>query len=60
MALKKPTVVLKKVKPSDSDPIGKENENSSRVDLEVIGVIRHRILFKTRPKALISSEFFLS
>ncbi|KAL5538033.1 hypothetical protein UlMin_041759 [Ulmus minor] len=42
--LKKPQLVLKKVKHSDSE----------RVELEVIGIIRQRILFKTRPKALIS------
>lgn len=30
--------------------------NSSRVELEVIGIIRQRILFKTRPKALITSK----
>ncbi|PON64688.1 Chromosome transmission fidelity protein [Parasponia andersonii] len=46
MSLKKPMLVLKKGKKS-SDPVG-------GVDLEVIGVIRNRILFKTRPKALIS------
>ncbi|GAB4858227.1 hypothetical protein Ancab_009624 [Ancistrocladus abbreviatus] len=47
--LKKPLLVLKKVKPSDT-----ENSKSAGVELDVIGVIRHRILFKTRPKALIS------
>ncbi|XP_068640921.1 uncharacterized protein [Aristolochia californica] len=47
--LKKPMLVLKKSKVSDSD-----SPNSSRAELEVIGIIRHRILFKTRPKALIS------
>ncbi|KAH7557610.1 hypothetical protein JRO89_XS11G0189500 [Xanthoceras sorbifolium] len=50
--LKKPFLVLKKKKitnveqSSESDPPGTE--------LEVVGIIRHRILFKTRPKALIS------
>ncbi|GMN44627.1 hypothetical protein TIFTF001_013819 [Ficus carica] len=48
VSLKKPLLVLKKVKQPDAD------ENSPGVELEVIGVIRHRILFKTRPKALIS------
>ncbi|KAM6555909.1 hypothetical protein CsatB_002928 [Cannabis sativa] len=43
VALKKPLLVLKKVK-----------QSSDNVALEVIGLIRHRILFKTRPKALIS------
>ncbi|EXC15965.1 hypothetical protein L484_015768 [Morus notabilis] len=53
VSLKKPMLVLKKFKQSNADPIGVDND-SSKVDLEVIGVIRHRILFKTRPKALIS------
>lgn len=53
--LKKPLLVLKKTTPlSDADHI----INSSNVQLQVIGIIRHRILFKTRPKALISSKFF--
>ncbi|KAF3433007.1 hypothetical protein FNV43_RR24109 [Rhamnella rubrinervis] len=51
--LKKPLLVLKKVKRSDVDRSGGD-EDSARVELEVIGIIRHRILFKTRPKALIS------
>ncbi|KAL6131997.1 hypothetical protein ACLB2K_070369 [Fragaria x ananassa] len=41
---KMPLLVLNKVKEG----------GSGRVELEVIGIIRHRILFKTRPKALIS------
>ncbi|CAN1267300.1 Chromosome transmission fidelity protein 8 homolog [Linum perenne] len=44
VALKKPLAVLKKVKPIE---IGK-------VELDVVGIIRSKILFKTRPKALIS------
>nr|GEY93938.1 chromosome transmission fidelity protein 8 homolog [Tanacetum cinerariifolium] len=55
--LKKPLLVLKK-KAIESDMEIDQNEddavNSSRVELEVIGIIRQRILFKTRPKALIS------
>lgn len=47
MPLKKPLLVLKKKK-IDSD--------SSGAELEVVGIIRHRILFKNRPKALISSK----
>lgn len=53
--LKKPILVLKKIEGgenSDSDP----DSDSKRVELDVIGVIRHKILFKTRPKALISSS----
>ncbi|XP_074291262.1 uncharacterized protein LOC141618039 [Silene latifolia] len=51
--LKKPLVVLKKVKHSDEDQETNTN-SSSTVELDVIGVIRQKILFKTRPKALIS------
>ncbi|BFG23308.1 hypothetical protein CerSpe_095820 [Prunus speciosa] len=42
--LKKPLLVLRKLKPS----------RDAGVELEVIGIIRQRILFKTRPMALIS------
>ncbi|KAF9617570.1 hypothetical protein IFM89_037382 [Coptis chinensis] len=52
MPLKKPLLVLKKKR--DGDPSKLDEPKSSRVELEVIGIIRHRILFKTRPKALIS------
>ncbi|XP_044507087.1 chromosome transmission fidelity protein 8 homolog [Mangifera indica] len=52
VALKKPMLVLKKVKRMDIDQSG-ENQ-SPGTELEVVGIIRHRILFKTRPKALIS------
>ncbi|KAK7380288.1 hypothetical protein VNO78_32796 [Psophocarpus tetragonolobus] len=45
--LKKPMVVLKKVKHPDG-------ESGCKVELQVVGVIRHKILFKNRPKALIS------
>ncbi|XP_070031146.1 uncharacterized protein [Nicotiana tomentosiformis] len=50
--LKKPMLVLKKIK---LDSEGKKGDiSSSRVELDVIGIIRQKILFKTRPKALIS------
>nr|XP_043614092.1 putative uncharacterized protein DDB_G0287975 [Erigeron canadensis] len=64
--LKKPLLVLKKKKIGYSDMEIDHNDgndddgedegvsSSSRVELEVIGIIRQRILFKTRPKALIS------
>ena len=52
VTLKKPLLVLRKKK--------KENDGQAgavaAVELEVIGVIRHKILFKDRPKALISSN----
>ncbi|KAF2315662.1 hypothetical protein GH714_040184 [Hevea brasiliensis] len=52
VTLKKPLLVLKKVKYMDVDQ-GSDN-SSAEVELDVIGVIRHKILFKTRPRALIS------
>lgn len=53
--LKKPLLVLKKTIKSDMEIDQNDDDlNSSRVDLDVIGIIRQRILFKTRPKALIS------
>uniref|UniRef100_A0A7N0ZTC1 Chromosome transmission fidelity protein 8 n=1 Tax=Kalanchoe fedtschenkoi TaxID=63787 RepID=A0A7N0ZTC1_KALFE len=50
--LKKPLVVLKKVENGTSDQ--EIVAAHKRVELEVVGIIRQRILFKTRPKALIS------
>ncbi|OVA14114.1 Chromosome transmission fidelity protein 8 [Macleaya cordata] len=52
--LKKPLLVLKKKKAMVDSDENSGNPNSSRAELEVIGIIRQRILFKTRPKALIS------
>ena len=57
MALKKPMLVLKKIKCMDADQ-SDEATSSSRVELDVVGVIRHKILFKNRPKALISGQLF--
>lgn len=59
--MKKPLLVLKKkIIKSDMEIDQKDDDdddlNSSRVELEVIGIIRQRILFKTRPKALITSK----
>ncbi|TVU09059.1 hypothetical protein EJB05_42499 [Eragrostis curvula] len=52
VALKKPLLVLRKKKVGGGD---KEPPTAAAdVELEVIGVIRHKILFKDRPKALIS------
>ncbi|KAK3039279.1 hypothetical protein RJ639_027983 [Escallonia herrerae] len=56
--LKKPLLVLKKIKHSNADE-DSTTVNLSGVEMEVIGIIRHRILFKTRPKALISSKLLL-
>ena len=49
--LKKPLIVLKKRKDNALD--GRE---ASTTSLEVVGIIRYRILFKDRPKALISGK----
>lgn len=53
--LKKPLLVLKKNKLPDEGEKGVDDA-SSLVELNVIGIIRQKILFKTRPKALISSK----
>ncbi|XP_057547699.1 uncharacterized protein LOC130826157 [Amaranthus tricolor] len=58
ITLKKPFLVLKKVK--HSEPDGDQNISSSKssvnVELDVVGIIRQKIMFKTRPKALITSS----
>lgn len=56
--MKKPVLVLKKIKRMDVEGTG--DGNSSGVELEVVGVIRHKILFKSRPKALISGMPYLA
>lgn len=57
--LKKPLLVLKKVKLMDAEQSSNSDSgDSAKVELEVVGIIRHRILFKTRPKALISRKRF--
>uniref|UniRef100_A0ACD5XUR9 Uncharacterized protein n=1 Tax=Avena sativa TaxID=4498 RepID=A0ACD5XUR9_AVESA len=48
VTLKKPLLVMRKKKKNDGQG------GPAAVELEVIGVIRHKILFKDRPKALIS------
>ncbi|XVF09854.1 hypothetical protein REPUB_Repub07fG0132800 [Reevesia pubescens] len=53
VVLKKPMLVLKKIKCMDVDH-SVEATSSSGVELDVVGIIRYKILFKTRPKALIS------
>ncbi|PIN11006.1 hypothetical protein CDL12_16396 [Handroanthus impetiginosus] len=54
VSLKKPILVLKKIKLQNEEEEGEGDVSSTKVELDVIGVIRHKILFKTRPKALIS------
>ncbi|KAG0627594.1 hypothetical protein M758_2G213400 [Ceratodon purpureus] len=61
VTLKKPLVILKKVKTSDdmevdtaaTDPTQPE---STSVEMHVVGIIREKLLFKSRPKALISKQ----
>ncbi|KAH9310699.1 hypothetical protein KI387_025734, partial [Taxus chinensis] len=56
--LKKPLLVLKKNRQPDMMDVDTQinipEVKNSRVELEVVGIIRQKILFKTRPKALIS------
>jgi len=47
--LKKPLLVLRK---KVSGGAGDQEPPAAVVELEVIGIIRHKILFKDRPKAL--------
>lgn len=56
VSLKKPLLVLKKIKHDN----GREEVESDGIEVDVIGIIRHKILFKTRPKALITSKDGLS
>ncbi|CAN6224042.1 unnamed protein product [Urochloa humidicola] len=57
VALKKPLLVLRKKKVTSGGAGDQESLAAAaevEQELEVIGVIRHKILFKDRPKALIS------
>lgn len=58
VTLKKPLLVLRKKKKENAGEHehGGQEPAAAEVELEVIGVIRHKILFKDRPKALISSN----
>ncbi|KAG8381352.1 hypothetical protein BUALT_Bualt06G0113400 [Buddleja alternifolia] len=57
VSLKKPILVLKKIKLRNEDEEEDGGDvDATRVELDMIGIIRHKILFKTRPKALISSK----
>lgn len=50
---------MKKIKHSVADKDDSDTGSLSKVELEVIGIVRHRILFKNRPKALISSKIYI-
>jgi chromosome transmission fidelity protein 8 len=54
--LKKPLLVLRKKKANAVCGEQEPPPAATEVELEVIGIIRHKILFKDRPKALISSN----
>ncbi|KAH7404696.1 hypothetical protein KP509_15G038800 [Ceratopteris richardii] len=65
VSLKKPMLVLQKVLREDpidveSSPVVLSTQYPTQVqktsELKAIGIIRHKILFKTRPKALISKS----
>ncbi len=57
VALKKPIAILKKIKHSDGMDIDPQLAATPvSVEMQVVGIIRHKLLFKTRPKALISSK----
>lgn len=62
VTLKKPLVILKKVKAPDAmdtDPVSSSDPSlstSTPVEMHVVGIIRHKLLFKSRPKALISKQ----
>lgn len=59
VTLKKPLVILKKVK-KNSDDMELDNSvvTGDSVEMQIVGIIRHKLLFKSRPKALISSKCF--
>ncbi|KAE8807107.1 hypothetical protein D1007_16652 [Hordeum vulgare] len=54
VTLKKPLLVLRKKKNGKGGTGELGQGGPAEVELEVIGIIRHKILFKDRPKALIS------
>ncbi|KAG6555939.1 hypothetical protein Mapa_001876 [Marchantia paleacea] len=61
VALKKPLLILKsrtqEVQDDNSmeiDSTGNASKQEPKAELQVIGIIRHKLLFKNRPKALIS------
>jgi hypothetical protein len=56
VSLKKPLLVLRKKKVTGGAADQEPPMAAGEAELEVIGIIRHKILFKDRPKALISSK----
>ncbi|KAI3989997.1 hypothetical protein MKX01_003700, partial [Papaver californicum] len=53
LVLKKKRTILKSILDAEED-INEANSPKIETELEVFGIIRHRILFKTRSKPLIS------
>lgn len=61
--LRKPMVIMKKVKLDDDmevDSVSSTPLTAASLEMRVVGVVRHKLLFKNRPKAIISSKSPLS
>ncbi|KAJ7543778.1 hypothetical protein O6H91_09G052300 [Diphasiastrum complanatum] len=58
VALKKPLLVLRRLNRIDDTNRLSQLPSEGRIDLEVVGIIRRKLLFKSRPKALISKPEF--
>jgi hypothetical protein len=57
--LRKPMVIMKKVKLDDGmevDNVSSTPSTEASLEMRVVGVVRHKLLFKNRPKAIISSK----
>lgn len=57
--LRKPMVIMKKVKLDDGmevDNVSSTPSTATSLEMRVVGVVRHKLLFKNRPKAIISSK----
>jgi chromosome transmission fidelity protein 8 len=53
IALSKPIAVLKKVRQQSP---GGDDEDEEKMALHVVGVVRHKYLFKSRPRAILRTE----
>lgn len=54
MALKKPVAILEKVTSNDNTDMSNDNNEEEEVGYNVIGVIREKLIFKQRPRAIIT------